>query len=103
MGARARPAAGGGRWVDVAPERLERWLAGFAERHGPTQQAAASDGGQVVVAAADGARAVPLGEAGQPPLEPLRCDVHPPAATGRRTCARTHGTTVGRARPAAGG
>ncbi|MEO6712965.1 MAG: acVLRF1 family peptidyl-tRNA hydrolase [Mycobacteriales bacterium] len=29
-----RPAAGGGRHVDVAPERLERWLAGFAERHG---------------------------------------------------------------------
>lgn len=30
-----RPAAGGGRWVTVAPERLERWLAGFAGRHGP--------------------------------------------------------------------
>jgi Actinobacteria/chloroflexi VLRF1 release factor len=29
-----RPAAGGGRWVDVAPERLERWLAGFRDRHG---------------------------------------------------------------------
>lgn len=32
----SRPAAGGGRRVEVAPERLERWLAGFAERHGPT-------------------------------------------------------------------
>ncbi|MFG1924071.1 acVLRF1 family peptidyl-tRNA hydrolase [Cryptosporangium sp. NPDC048952] len=30
----SRPAAGGGRWVDVPPERLERWLAGFTERHG---------------------------------------------------------------------
>lgn len=30
----ARPAAGGGRHVDVAPERLERWLTGFGERHG---------------------------------------------------------------------
>lgn len=30
----SRPAAGGGRWVDVAPERLERWFDGFAERHG---------------------------------------------------------------------
>lgn len=29
-----RPAAGGGRWVTVAPERLARWLEGFAERHG---------------------------------------------------------------------
>src|SRR5689334_15911993 len=30
-----RPAAGGGHWVDVDPERLDRWLAGFAERNGP--------------------------------------------------------------------
>ena len=29
-----RPAAGGGRWVSVAPERLQRWLDGFAARHG---------------------------------------------------------------------
>lgn len=28
------PAAGGGRRVTVDPERLARWLAGFAERHG---------------------------------------------------------------------
>jgi VLRF1 release factor-like protein len=27
-------AAGGGRWVEVAPERLTRWVATFAERHG---------------------------------------------------------------------
>lgn len=32
----SRPAAGGGRWVSVAPERLETWLAGFTDRHGPT-------------------------------------------------------------------
>jgi hypothetical protein len=25
---------GGGRWVDVAPDRLARWVASFAERHG---------------------------------------------------------------------
>jgi hypothetical protein len=31
----SRPAAGGGRWVEVSPERLKRWLDGFAERHGP--------------------------------------------------------------------
>ncbi len=29
----SRPAAGGGRWVEVGPERIERWLAGFDERH----------------------------------------------------------------------
>ncbi|MEU4236455.1 acVLRF1 family peptidyl-tRNA hydrolase [Actinoplanes sp. NPDC026619] len=32
MGERA--AAGGGKWVDVAPERLPRWLENFATRHG---------------------------------------------------------------------
>ncbi|BEL08872.1 acVLRF1 family peptidyl-tRNA hydrolase [Actinoplanes sichuanensis] len=32
MGERA--AAGGGKWVDVAPERLPRWLANFGARHG---------------------------------------------------------------------
>jgi hypothetical protein len=51
--ARARPAAGGGRWVSVAPERLERWLDGFARRHGPLRWDAASE--QVTVTAADGA------------------------------------------------
>ncbi len=30
----SRPAAGGGRWVSVSPERLQRWLDGFATRHG---------------------------------------------------------------------
>jgi len=30
---RAR-AAGGGRWVEVAPDRFARWVAAFAERHG---------------------------------------------------------------------
>jgi hypothetical protein len=30
----ARPAAGGGQWVDVAPQRLPRWLENFASRHG---------------------------------------------------------------------
>ena len=28
------PAAGGGRWVTPSPERLQRWLDGFAVRHG---------------------------------------------------------------------
>jgi hypothetical protein len=30
----SRAAAGGGRWVDVDPARLPRWVEGFAERHG---------------------------------------------------------------------
>ena len=35
--AASRPAAGGGRWVTVPPERLGRWLAGFAARHGTVE------------------------------------------------------------------
>src|SRR5437868_5802736 len=29
-----RPAKGGGRWVTVPPERVRRWIDGFAGRHG---------------------------------------------------------------------
>src|SRR4051794_34563584 len=49
------PPAGGGRWVTVAPERLDRWLAGFVERHGPMTQSVHDD--LVVLTAADGATA----------------------------------------------
>ena len=47
----ARPAAGGGRWVDVAPERLDRWLENFAGRHGPWSA------DRLLVTAEDGATA----------------------------------------------
>lgn len=30
---RARPAAGGGRWAEISPERLRGWLDGFYARH----------------------------------------------------------------------
>jgi hypothetical protein len=40
---RARPAAGGGRILGVAPERLGRWLDGVAERHGSFAEVAADD------------------------------------------------------------
>jgi hypothetical protein len=43
------------REVSVAPERLERWLAGFAERHGETQTIVAPD--VVELVGDDGARA----------------------------------------------
>jgi Actinobacteria/chloroflexi VLRF1 release factor len=42
---RARPAAGGGRRLGVAPERLGRWLDGVAERHGSFVEVARADGG----------------------------------------------------------
>jgi VLRF1 release factor-like protein len=47
----SRPAAGGGRWVEVEPARLPRWLDGFAQRHGRPTWAG------LVASARDGARA----------------------------------------------
>ncbi len=44
------------RHVDVPAERLERWLAGFAERHGPVQVGVSAE--QVTLLGADGDRAV---------------------------------------------
>jgi hypothetical protein len=41
--------------VQVPPERLSRWLSGFAERHGPTTTESTDE--QVRLTAADGARA----------------------------------------------
>ena len=43
-----RPAAGGGRWVSTSPERLQRWLDGFAARHGPVQRSLLGTVGQLV-------------------------------------------------------
>jgi hypothetical protein len=57
-----RAAAGGGRWVDVAPERLPRWLANFAARHGSWT----ADG--LTVTGADGATAVLTPPPGAPPV-----------------------------------
>jgi hypothetical protein len=48
-----RPAAGGGRWVTVSPERLQRWLDGFASRHGHVVRT--SDERAVRLVAEDGA------------------------------------------------
>jgi hypothetical protein len=58
------PEAAGGRWVDVAPERLARWVTTFAERHG----AVTAEPGRLAVAfrAADGAAAEC-----HPPFPPL--------------------------------
>jgi Actinobacteria/chloroflexi VLRF1 release factor len=56
------PAAGGGRWVEVPPERFVSWIITFAERHGGTGgiavvRPATSGGteGTVIFTAADGA------------------------------------------------
>jgi hypothetical protein len=51
---RPRPAAGGGRVLGVAPERLGRWLDGVADRHGPFTAVTAADDGTVAVTCRDG-------------------------------------------------
>ncbi|HZP53613.1 acVLRF1 family peptidyl-tRNA hydrolase [Actinocrinis sp.] len=61
----SRPAAGGGVWVEVGPDRLVRWCDGFAQRHGgalaePPRVVAADDacsGQAVELTAVDGSRA----------------------------------------------
>ena len=58
----------GPRRVTVDPERLKRWLAGFAERHGAVTTTTTDD--QVVLDAADGARATV-----HVPFPPLRDDL----------------------------
>lgn len=50
-----RPAAGGGRWVDVDPARLPRWLDGFTARHGAPRVETAEYG--LLLTAPDGATA----------------------------------------------
>ncbi|TDB75424.1 acVLRF1 family peptidyl-tRNA hydrolase [Micromonospora sp. KC723] len=52
---RIRPAVGGGRWVEVAPARVARWVAGFADRHGPPTTTALGYG--LLLTAPDGATA----------------------------------------------
>jgi hypothetical protein len=71
----SRPAAGGGVWIDVGPDRIVRWCDGFAERHGGLAAEprlvcddAAGGGEAVELAAADGSVAAchvpfpPLGD-----------------------------------------
>jgi hypothetical protein len=70
------PAAGGGRWVEVPPERLVSWLVTFAQRHGGAEGSGPvmRDGAAVTFTAADGATAechppfppVPSGEGTRP-------------------------------------
>ncbi|WP_281895746.1 acVLRF1 family peptidyl-tRNA hydrolase [Phytohabitans aurantiacus] len=60
-----RPAAGGGRWVEVDPARLAKWIGGFARRHGPPRSSMLS-GYAIRLTAPDGTTA----------------DLHSPPGTG---------------------
>ncbi|WP_406042933.1 acVLRF1 family peptidyl-tRNA hydrolase [Micromonospora sp. NBC_00898] len=66
----SRPAAGGGRWVEVDPARVARWVEGFAERHGPPTTTTIEAYG-LLLAAPDGATA----ELHTPPGAPAAADV----------------------------
>jgi Actinobacteria/chloroflexi VLRF1 release factor len=61
------PAAGGGRWVDVPPERLVSWIVTFTQRHGAGSVSGDAAGATVTFTAADGAAAEC-----HPPFPPLR-------------------------------
>ena len=60
------PAAGGGRWVEVPPERLVSWIATFTNRHGDGPVSRDEAGVTVTFTAADGASAEC-----HPPFPPL--------------------------------
>lgn len=67
------PAAGGGRWVEVPPERLVTWVVTFAERHGGAAGqpvTTGESGAAVTFTAADGATAEC-----HPPFPPLPAGV----------------------------
>jgi hypothetical protein len=61
------PAAGGGRWVEVPPERLVSWIATFTSRHGAGSVSRDAAGVSVTFTAADSAAAEC-----HPPFPPLR-------------------------------
>jgi hypothetical protein len=61
------PAAGGGRWVDVPPERLVSWIVTFTERHQAGSVSPDEAGATVTFTAADGAVAQC-----HPPFPPMR-------------------------------
>ncbi|WP_329102110.1 acVLRF1 family peptidyl-tRNA hydrolase [Micromonospora sp. NBC_01699] len=65
----SRPAAGGGRWVDVEPARVARWIDGFAARHGPPQTTPTPYG--LLLTAPDGASAELHHPPGTPPAGDL--------------------------------
>ncbi|GAA4035143.1 acVLRF1 family peptidyl-tRNA hydrolase [Allokutzneria multivorans] len=69
---RAREVAGGGRAVEIPPERLAGWFARFGDRHGGVTRSELSTT-RVVVTAVDGARAeVEVGYGGLALPEPVR-------------------------------
>ncbi|SFQ02234.1 hypothetical protein SAMN05660464_0525 [Geodermatophilus dictyosporus] len=67
---RPRPAAGGGRVLGVAPERLGRWVDGVAARHGALQTTV-DDDGTLRLTCADGTTVALRAPFGWTPSAPL--------------------------------
>src|ERR1700724_537458 len=85
------PAAGGGRWVDVPPERLVSWIVTFTQRHGSGPVWRDESGAVVTFTAADGAAAechIPF-----PPLPPA-ADVNAAAIAAHAVADRTTGVLL---------
>jgi hypothetical protein len=78
----ARPAAGGGRRVEVGPERLVRWINGFTVRHGAWTAGAVD--GSLVLTAADGAVAEFAPPPGAPATAVLDVEAFVTAASASR-------------------
>ena len=81
---RPRPAPGGGRLLGVAPERLGRWLDGVADRHGAFTDVRV-DGGDLLVACADGTTVRLTAPAGWTAAAPLLTSFTVAAGETRRT------------------
>ncbi|WP_328345009.1 acVLRF1 family peptidyl-tRNA hydrolase [Micromonospora sp. NBC_00421] len=73
----SRPAAGGGRWVEVDPVRVARWAEGFADRHGPPTTTI--EGYGLLLTAPDGATAELHLPPGAPPLGDAAGDTDAPS------------------------
>ena len=75
------PASGGGRWVEVPPERFLTWIDTFARRHGGAESVTHSDdSASVTFAAADGATAQSYPPF--PPMPPWPAGAGAPTADG---------------------
>ncbi|MGA4687050.1 MULTISPECIES: acVLRF1 family peptidyl-tRNA hydrolase [Micromonospora] len=84
----SRPAAGGGRWVEVDPGRVARWVEGFTDRHGPPTTTVHEYG--LLLTAPDGATA----ELHRPPGTSASADV--PGFVASATAARRLGLLLAR-------